>query len=94
MQISLNIEVKYTLPFVNKRSEITKELFRLIGVYVQTLNTNISVTLLLDIIGTTGHAVAQLVEALQAGRSWVRLSMVSLKFLIDIFLPAALWTWS
>jgi hypothetical protein len=37
MSISLNIKVNYTLPFVNQRSEITKELFRLIGVYVRIL---------------------------------------------------------
>ena len=35
-----------------------------------------------------GHAVA-----LQAGRSWVRFSMVSLEFFIDIILPAAIWLW-
>ena len=31
--------------------------------------------------------------ALQAGRSRVRLSMVSLEFFIDIILPVALWPW-
>jgi hypothetical protein len=31
--------------------------------------------------------------ALQAGRSPVRFSMMSLKFLIDIILPAAFWSW-
>ena len=40
-----------------------------------------------------GHAVAQLVEALQAGRSWVRFPMVSLEFCIDIILSVALWPW-
>ena len=34
--------------------------------------------------------VVQLVE-LQAGRSWVRSPLLSLEFLIDIILPAALW---
>jgi len=29
--------------------------------------------------------------ALQVGRSWVRFSMVSFEFFIDIILPAALW---
>jgi hypothetical protein len=38
------------------------------------------------------NAVAQLVEA-QAGRSRVRFPMVSLEFLIDVILPAALWFW-
>jgi 3'-phosphoadenosine 5'-phosphosulfate sulfotransferase len=36
------------------------------------------------------HAVAQLVEALQAGRSRVRFLIVSMKFFIGIILPAAL----
>jgi hypothetical protein len=31
--------------------------------------------------------------ALQAGRSRVRFPIMSLEFFIDIFLPAALWTW-
>jgi len=31
--------------------------------------------------------------ALQAGRSRVRLTMVSLEFFIDIILLAALWPW-
>jgi hypothetical protein len=42
-----------------------------------------------------GHAVAQLVEALRykpEGRG-VGFPMVSLKFVIDIILPAALWPW-
>jgi hypothetical protein len=33
------------------------------------------------------------VTVLQAGRSWVRLSMVSLESFIDMILPAALWSW-
>jgi hypothetical protein len=41
--------------------------------------------------GYQRYVVAQLVEAMQAGRSLVRFPMVSLKFFIDIFLPAALW---
>ena len=43
-----------------------------------------------------GHAVGGAVglgTALQAGRSRVRFSMVSLEFFIDIILPAALWSW-
>ena len=32
--------------------------------------------------------------SLRAGRSRVRFPMVSLEFLIDIILPAALWSWS
>jgi hypothetical protein len=45
-------------------------------------------------IGDWGHAVAQLLEALelQAGRSRFRFPMSSLEFLIDI-LPAALSLW-
>jgi len=42
-----------------------------------------------------GHPVAQLAEALRykpEGRGFV-LPMVSLKFFIDIILPAALWPW-
>jgi hypothetical protein len=39
---------------------------------------------------TVGHAVAQLAEAL---RHKPELSMVSMKFFIDIILPALLWTW-
>ena len=37
-----------------------------------------------------GHAVAQLVEALQVGRSRVRFPMLLLEFFIDIILPATL----
>jgi hypothetical protein len=37
--------------------------------------------------------VAQLVEALQAGRSRVRFPMVSLEFFIDVILSTALWPW-
>jgi hypothetical protein len=32
-------------------------------------------------------------KLLEAGRSRVRFMMMSLEFLIDIFLPAALWPW-
>jgi hypothetical protein len=41
---------------------------------------------------TRGHAMAQLVlgTALQTGRSLVRFPMVSMEFLIDIIIPAAL----
>ena len=39
------------------------------------------------------YAVAQLFEALQAGRSPVPFLMMSLEFFIDIILPAALWPW-
>ena len=35
-----------------------------------------------------GYAVAQWVEALQVGRSWVRFPIESLEFFIDIILPA------
>ena len=38
-----------------------------------------------------GHAVPQLVEAPQIGRSRVRFPMVSLEFFIAITLPTALW---
>jgi len=43
-----------------------------------------------------GLAVAQLFEALRyrAGRSRVRLPIVSLEFFIDLILPAALRPWS
>jgi len=37
--------------------------------------------------------VAQLVEALQTGRSRVRFPMVSMELFIDIILLAALWPW-
>jgi hypothetical protein len=48
--------------------------------------------LIMILLSSVGNAVAQLVEALalQAGSSRVRFPMVSLKFLIDIKLPAAL----
>jgi hypothetical protein len=39
-------------------------------------------------VGAVGRGTA-----LQAGRSRVRFPMVSLDFFIDIFLPAALWSW-
>ena len=42
--------------------------------------------------GTRGSAVGW-GTALQAGRSRVRFPMVSLKFFINIILPAALWPW-
>jgi len=41
-------------------------------------------------IRNVAHAVAQFVEALQAGRSRVRFLMVSVEFFIGIILPAAL----
>ena len=37
--------------------------------------------------------MAQLVEALQTGRSRVRFPMVSMELFIDIILLAALWPW-
>ena len=40
-----------------------------------------------------GHAVAQLVEALQVRRSRVRSPMVSFEFFIDVILAAALLPW-
>jgi hypothetical protein len=42
-------------------------------------------------ISSPGHAVAQLVEALQARNSRVQLLLMSLEFFIDIILPAVLW---
>ena len=44
-------------------------------------------------VGARGGAVGW-GTALQAGKSRVRLPMVSLNFFIDINLPAALWPWS
>ena len=37
--------------------------------------------------------MAQLVEALRGLRSRVRFPIMSLDFIIDIILPAALWPW-
>jgi len=42
--------------------------------------------------GARGGAVGRR-NALQDGRSRVRIPVVSLDFFIDIFLPAALWPW-
>jgi len=39
------------------------------------------------------HDAVGLSTALQDRRSWVWFPMVSLKLLIDIILPAALWPW-
>jgi len=43
-------------------------------------------------MGARGGAVG-LGTALQAGRSPVRIPMVSMEFFIDLILPAAQWLW-
>ena len=45
-----------------------------------------------NLVGARGGAVGW-GTVLQAGRSWVRLLVVSLEFFIDIILPATLWPW-
>ena len=54
--------------------------------------TAVSTATTLGTSGIPGGAVGK-GTALQVGRSWVRLPMVSLEFFIDIILPAALRPW-
>ena len=44
--------------------------------------------------GTAVQLIKKFIDSATSGRARVRFSMVSLEFLIDIILPAALWHWS
>jgi len=68
--------------------------------FLRTINVkNLTSTVIMHIvkkcqcfIGAHGGAV-RWGTALQAGRSQVWFPMVSLEFIIDVILPAALWPW-
>ena len=59
---------------------------------ITVITTICFIALLIDRYGPRGGAVGRGTE-LQAGRSRVRFTMVSLEIFIDIILPAALWPW-
>jgi len=44
----------------------------------------------ISVLGIVGHAVVQLVEALQVGKLWVQFPVVSVEFFSDLILPATL----
>jgi len=47
--------------------------------------------LIISILGIVGHAVVQLVKALQVGGLRVQFPVVSVEFFSDVILPATLW---
>ena len=65
--------------------------FKQLKLSAQKKNNDLKKTLHLS-TGARGGAVGW-GTALQTGRWRVRFPMVSLKFFIDIILPAALWSW-